>query len=77
MSRYMAVVTPRVSGMIHAVSKTWQALKVSYMCGGDGLQQTSDMARLLVVVGTTAIQPPNLAILALSCDQRQNTNKVL
>lgn len=74
----MAVVTPRVSGMTHAVSKTWRALKVSYMCGGDGLQQTSAMAtRLLVVVGTTAIQPPNLAILALSCDQRQNTNKVL
>jgi hypothetical protein len=66
--------------MTHAVSKTWQALKVSYMYGGDGLQQTSDMATrlaLLVVVGTTAIQPPNLAILALSCDQRQITNKVL
>lgn len=27
-SNYMAVVTPRASGMTHAVSNTWQALKV-------------------------------------------------
>lgn len=47
-SRYMTVVTPRASGMTHAVSNTWQALKVGVVLR---LRPAADLVELASAAG--------------------------